>query len=608
MAGRTDSGRRLLVLLIAFGLGASLLVARLGYWQLVRHDDLVESAHRQIYYRADVPSQRGQIYDRSGTIVLAASVTRDRLIVAADKLTPEQRTTLAEFLAAQLALDPTASGTLAAKIQTGKPYLVIAKDLAPEQSTAIEAAAAAAGITGISFESDSARSYPQAGGSPKSSLAAQLIGFVNRDGAGQYGVEQYYQDVLAGQPKVVEADRDSNGQPLLETERTVEAGVPGQDIRLTIDAGLQLAVEQEVMAARIANHAKSVEAVVMDPWTGEIYAEASYPSYDANDYATIANDDPSVFVDPNVSHVYEPGSVFKMLTVLAGLETGTTSLDKTYVDTGRMKLDHGETTIKDADRIAMGTMHLRDAIAYSRNVVAAKVAIGLAPTTGEASTILHDVWTRLGIGSLTGVDVAGEAQGLVNDPAITTWSQTDLGNGSFGQGVAVTEVQLARAYAALINGGMMVKPHVVAGIGAEPVSVTPDEAPVLDPALSPQLAGLMQHVLASPWYADKSKVPGYWVGGKTGTAQVWDNEHQRWLFNKYNFSCVGFIGRQAGHPDLVIAVRISETTPNRDRFGTILLPLDSVELFRRVATDAASTPGLLPVLTPADGTTARAGG
>jgi len=367
-------------------------------------------------------------------------------------------------------------------------------------------------------------------------------------------------------------------------------------------------VEQEVMSARIANHAKSVSAVVMDPWTGEIYAEASYPSYDANDYATIANDDPSVFVDPNVSHVYEPGSVFKMLTVLAGLETKTTTLDKTYVDTGKMKLDNGETTIKDADRIAMGTMHLRDAIAYSRNVVAAKVAIGLAPTTGEASTILHDVWTRLGIGSLTGIDVAGEARGLVNDPAITAWSQTDLGNGAFGQGVAVTEVQLARAYAALINGGTLVKPHVVAGIGSEPVAATPAEAPVLDPALSPQLAGLMQHVLASPWYADKSRVPGFWVGGKTGTAQVWDNDHQRWVFNKYNFSCVGFIGRQVGHPDLVIAVRISETTPNRDRFGTILLPLDSVELFRRVATDSVTTPGLLPALEPGSAATTQAGG
>jgi cell division protein FtsI/penicillin-binding protein 2 len=608
MAGRTDSGRRLLFVLVVLAIGASALVARLGYWQLARHDDLVESAHRQIYYRAEVPSQRGQIYDRSGTILLAASVVRDRLIVAADKLSAEQRADIVDFLTAQLELDQAASGALAAKLGTGKPYLVVAKDLQQEKATSIAAAAAAAGIDAISFESDSARTYPQAGGSPDSSLAAHLIGFVNRDGAGQYGVEQFYQDVLAGQPSVVEADRDANGQPLLETERTVEAGVAGRDIRLTIDAGLQLAVEQEVMAARIANGSTSVSAVVMDPWTGEIYAEASYPSFDANRYATVASDDPALFVDPVVSHLYEPGSVFKMLTVLAGLETGTTSMDKTYVDTGRMKLDHGETTIKDADRIAMGTMHLRDAIAYSRNVVAAKVAIGLAPTTADASKILYDAWRRLGIGSLTGIDVAGEARGLVNDPAVTSWSQTDLGNGSFGQGVAVTQIQLAEAYAAMVNGGVMVKPHVVAGIGTEAVSAKPAGAPVLDPSLSPQLAGLMEHVLKSPWYAEKAAVPGYWIGGKTGTAQVWDNEHQRWLFNKYNFSCVGFIGRERGHPDLVVAVRISETTPNRNAFGTISLPLDQVSLFRRVATDAITTPGLLSPRTPSDTTTAQAGG
>src|SRR5262245_14381894 len=113
MRGRTDSGRRLLLLLGAFAIGASGLVLRLGYWQLVRHDDLVESAHRQIYYRAEVPSQRGQIYDRSGTIVLAASVARDRLIVAADQLSAEQQTTMVDFLTAQLGLDPTASGKLA---------------------------------------------------------------------------------------------------------------------------------------------------------------------------------------------------------------------------------------------------------------------------------------------------------------------------------------------------------------------------------------------------------------------------------------------------------------------------------------------------------------
>ena len=599
MRGRTDSGRRLLVLLIAFGIGATALVTRLGYWQLVRHDDLVESAHRQIYYRADVPSQRGQIYDRSGTIVLAASVSRDRLIVAADQMTADQQATMVDFLTAQLGLDPTASGALAAKLQTGKPYLVIARNLPPEQSTAIEAAAAAAGIEGISFESDSARSYPQAGGSPSSTLAAQLIGFVNRDGAGQYGVEQFYQDVLAGQPKVVEADRDSNGQPLLETERTVEPGVPGQDIRLTIDAGLQLAVEQEVMAARISNHAKSVSAVVMDPWSGEIYASASYPSYDANKFTSIASEDPSVFVDPVVSHVYEPGSVFKMLTVLAGLETGTTSLDRTYYDSGKMRLDDGKTVIKDSDRRAMGNMHLEDAIAYSRNVVAAKVALGLAPTKREASKILQDVWTRLGIGSLTGIDVAGEAPGLVNDPARSGFSVADLANASFGQGVAITEVQLARAFAAIVNGGVLVHPHVVAGVGTEPVADTSDP-PVFDPSLSPTLAGLMEHVLKSPWYADISRSPGYWIGGKTGTAQVWDARHNRWMPDRYNFTCVGFIGREKGHPDLVVVARISESGMS--------LPFASVDLFRRVATDAETTPGLLPVLTPADATTARAGG
>jgi cell division protein FtsI (penicillin-binding protein 3) len=606
MPGRTDSGRRLLVLLVVFAIGASALVTRLGYWQLVRHDELVESAHKQIFYRAEVPSQRGQIYDRSGTIVLASSVVREKLVVAADQLTAQQQADTVAFLTGQLDLDATAAGALAAKLQTGKPYIVVARDLTPEKTTAIESAAAAAGIGGISFESDAARSYPMAGGSPNSTLAAHLIGFVNRDGAGQYGVEQFYQDVLGGQPRVVEADRDSNGKPVLETERTVEPGVPGRDIRLTIDAGLQLAVEQEVMSARIANDAKSVSAVVMDPWTGEIYAEASYPSYDANRYATIAGEDPSVFVDPVVSHVYEPGSVFKMLTVLAGLETGTTSLDRIYRDTGRMRLA-GDTRIDDADNQAMGELKLEDAIAYSRNVVAAKVALGLAPSTGDASTILHEVWTRMGFGQPTGIDVAGEVRGLVNDPAITGWRQIDLANGSFGQGVAVTQIQLAAAYAAMVNGGMLVHPHVVAGVGTDAVTATTDE-PVMDPSLSPELAALMEHVFQNPWYVDQARTPGYWIGGKTGTAQVWDAEKQKWLFNTYNFSCVGFIGREKGHPDLVVAVRISEAPPNRNALGQILLPVTSVELFRRVATDAVTTPGLLAPLSPTDATTARTGG
>lgn len=606
MLGRTDSGRRLLLLLIVFVVAAGALVVRLGYWQLVKHDELVESAHRQIYYHATVPSERGQIFDRSGTIVLASSVTRDRLIVSSENMDEAERAAMVEFLTGQLGLDAAASGALAAKLAEPKPYLVLARDLPPERSTAIEAAAAAAGIVGISFESDASRSYPQAGGGPHSTLGAQLLGFVNRDGEGQYGVEQFYQDILAGEPRVVEADRDSSGAVLAETERTIEPGVPGEDIRLTIDAGLQLAIEQEVMSAGIANGAKSVSAVVLDPWTGEIYASATWPSYDANHYGAVAAEDQAVFVDPVVSHVYEPGSVFKMMTVVAGLEQGTTALDKVYRDSGRMWLDNGESKITDADNLAMGSLPLEDGIAYSRNIVAAKVALGLAPTTRKASTILHEVWTRLGFGRPTGVDLAGEVDGLVNDPSITPWSQIDLANGSFGQGVAITQLQLATAYAALVNGGVLVQPHVVAGIGAEPVVATQD-APVLDSSLSGQLSGLLEHVLKSPWYEAESQVPGYWVGGKTGTAQVWDAEHKRWFFNIYNFSCVGFIGRDKGHPDLVIAVKIGEAPPNRNALGQFFLPVTSTELFRRVATDAIGTPGLLTVSDPGDTVAALVG-
>jgi cell division protein FtsI/penicillin-binding protein 2 len=605
MLGRTDSGRRLLLLLIVFVVAAGALVTRLGYWQVAQRDQLVESARRQIYYHDEVPSRRGQIYDRSGTVVLAASVTRDRLIVSAENMTEAERLQMTAFLTAQLGLDDTDAASLQSKLDTAKPYIVVARDLMPEQSEAIQAAAAAAGIGHLSVESDSARSYPQSGGSPGSTLAAQLIGFVNREGDGQYGVEQYYQSTLAGEPKVVEADKDASGNPLADTERTVEPGVPGKDIRLTIDAGLQLALEQEVMAARIANGAKAVSAVVMDPWTGEIYAEATYPSYDANDYATIATEDPSRFLDPVVSEVYEPGSVFKMLTVLAGLEQGTTSMTKPYRDTGHLRLDGGKSRIEDADGKAMGTLKLEDGIAYSRNVVAAKVAMGLAPTTSEASTILHEVWTRLGFGAPTGIDVAGEVRGLINDPAETPWRQIDLANGSFGQGVAVTQIQLASAYAAMVNGGTMVKPHVVAGIGAHTVAYAP-EGQVHDSKYTPQLKQLMEHVLANPWYAPYSKVAGYTTGGKTGTAQVWDAEHHRWATNLYNFSCVGFIARQEGHPDLVVAVRIQEAHPGRNAQGELVLPVVSTELFRRVATDAVTTPGLLPVLDTPDPVTARA--
>jgi cell division protein FtsI/penicillin-binding protein 2 len=598
MPGRTDSRLRLLVLLACFVLASGALVARLAWWQVIRHDDLAEQARLQTSLRSEVPSPRGSIYDRTGVVVLATTVQRDRLVAATDKLTAEQRRLMADELAALLGLDDKDKTALIARLADARPYVVLARGLEPEVSDRIRAAVAAKQIPPVGLEPEPTRVYPQAGGGPESTLAAQLLGFVNRDGVGQYGVEQRYQDLLAGSPKIVYAQKDVNGRPIPETSTVANPGTPGTDLRLTIDAGLQLAVEQELLAAWVADHAVSVSAVVMDPYSGEVYAEASYPSYDANDYRAIATGSPSRFLDPIVSEVYEPGSVFKMFTAVAGFESGTVDVGTRIKDIGTLWLDHHRAKIDDADRKAKGWMTFEDAIAYSRNVVAAKVALGLAPTTAEAATALHEVWSRFGFGSLTGIDVAGEVGGIVNDPAVRPWRQIDLANGAFGQGVAVTPIQLATAFSAMANGGTLVQPHVVASVGDRVASTVPARA-VLQPGMSPTLIRLMNHVVTEvPFYHDRTLIPGYYVGGKTGTAQIWDAKAHDWKRNLFNYSFIGFVGRTTGHPDVVVAVRIHEGRPTIARVGQLEMPVMSFELFRRIAYDAITTPGLLSTAAP----------
>ena len=183
-----------------------------------------------------------------------------------------------------------------------------------------------------------------------------------------------------------------------------------------------------------------------------------------------------------------------MFTAMAALEAGTINLSTRILDSGSLSLDHGEGRIYDSDKRANGYMEARDIVAYSRNVGAARIALGLANTTAKASKILAGAWLRFGFGQKTGVDLAGEAAGLVRDPALKRWSQVDLANGSFGQGVAVTELQLATGYAAMINGGTLVTPHVVLGVGDRDVEPV-DRGRVISPGLSKSLVDLMGYVV-----------------------------------------------------------------------------------------------------------------
>ena len=596
MLGRTNSRARALLILVAFVVVAGSLGVRLAYWQVARRDELAAMAVKQSSTRIDLPATRGSIYDRTGTVVLATSVSRDRLAAYPKLLTTQQRIADAAQLVAILGLEGDAAAQLTTKVESEREYVVLARDLDPAISDQIRPMIAGDNpeLPGILLEPEPVRVYPQPGGGPDTTLAAHILGFVNRDGQGQYGVEQFYQDQLAGMPRVVAAQKDAAGNPVPDTSVVLDPGYPGQDITLTLDATLQVAIEQELLAAWIADRAKRVSAVVMDPYTGEVMAYASYPSYDANDYQAIAATAPQRFVDPIVSTVYEPGSVFKMLTATAAVGRGTVTMKTKVRDTGKLMLDHGTAHVDDADHKAMGVMKFEDGVAYSRNVVAAKVALMLGKTTKASSQILYDTWRRMGFGTSTGIDVANEVPGIVNDPATKSWREIDLANGAFGQGIAVTPIQLAQAYGAMVNGGTLVQPRVVRSIGQE--ETTPIyKGRVMTTQLSKQLQGLMQHVLKEvDFYRSRTLIPGFEVGGKTGTAQIWDSDKQAWKVNKFNYSFVGYIGRHPGHPDLVVAVRIEEGTPTVIRLGHLEMPVMSFELFRRIAHDAISTPFLIP--------------
>lgn len=596
MLGRTDSRSRLLLVLAGFIAIAVAITLRLAFWQVLRGDELAAMAVAQTTVRTEEPSARGAIYDRSGTVVLASTIARSRLAASPAQLSRERRQEVADRLVAMLGLEGPAATALVAKMKSSDGYVVLARGLDEATAARIRERIAEGALSGLSLESEPVRVYPQAGGAPDTTLAAHLLGFVNGAGEGQYGVEQRYQATLGGSPKVSLARRTASGGVVSDEADVVESGAPGLDITLTIDASLQLAIEEEMLAAYAADRAVSVSAVVMDPFTGEIYAQATYPSYDANRYQQIAAEDKSRFIDPIVSQVYEPGSVFKMLTAVAALEKGVVKPTTIINDSKVLILDKGRNRVTNADHKGKGRIQFQDVIAYSRNVGAAKVGMRLGKTTAAASRVLYATWEKMGFGRATGIDVAGEVVGLVNNPADRAWREIDLANGAFGQGVAVTPIQLAAAYSAMVNGGVAVQPHVVRAVGGRDVTPPAGER-VMSRELSATLVRMMNHVVTEvDFYAQGTLAEGYYVGGKTGTAQIWDptlrGGRGDWKHNIFNYSFVGFIGKDK--PRLVVAVRINEGTPTVVKQGHLEMPVMSFELFRRVATDAMKILDLAP--------------
>jgi cell division protein FtsI/penicillin-binding protein 2 len=399
LLARTDSRARALFLLLVAAIVATGIGTRLAWWQIVERDPLVSRALDQLAQNQEIPAERGEITDASG-VLLATSVELQSIFATPPSVEDPEST--AALLAPALGMHVDALRDL---LTSADKWVWLKRRVDLSVSDRIRDM----GLAGIGMLPETKRVYPVQGISPRTTLAAQVIGFVNVDGVGQYGIESAEDDLLAGLPGSVTAQEDVIGRQIADSIRELRPSVDGSDIQLTIDAGLQHLMEAAMWGTYRRNAAQGVTGVVMDVKTGAVLALATFPSYDANKYGTL---DPEVFTNPAVSSQYEPGSVMKAFTVAAALDAGAITTRDKFRDNNNLVI--GDVRIQNADRYTSpyghGAITAGDVLKLSNNVGAAKIGL----TLGRDQ--LYQALRRFGFGERTGIEISGEAPGVVWNP------------------------------------------------------------------------------------------------------------------------------------------------------------------------------------------------
>ncbi|HEX2844078.1 MAG TPA: penicillin-binding protein 2 [Candidatus Limnocylindria bacterium] len=505
MLARTDSRARALVLLIVVAFAATAIGARLVWWQVAQQSWLQTMALHQLAQHQDLPAERGEITDVNGEL-LATSVELQSVFATPPTLQDPSMT--ATILASVLGLSV---DELRPRLESEASWVWLKRRVTPAEAQRIRDL----DLPGIGMLPETKRVYPVHGVADGTTMAAQLIGFVDVDGRGQYGVESRENGLLAGAPGQVTAQEDVIGRQIAESATLLTEPVDGADLRLTIDAGVQNLLEQTIWDTYQKNNAQGATGIILDAETGAVLGMASFPSYDANQFATT---DGERFSNPAVSRQYEPGSVMKSFTIAAALDAGAIDLDDTVDDDNNLQLRG--VRIQNADRgefpYGHGPITASDVLALSNNVGAAKIGLKVG---GEE---LYEAFRRFGFGSPTGIELAAEEPGVVWHPDQGSGELTTAQN-SFGQGLSLTAVQLAAGYAAFANGGTLVTPHVIEGWTDPDGTYHAAEQPPGERILRPETAAAMVDLLTNAidnGIAKGAQIPGYTVAGKTGTAQI----------------------------------------------------------------------------------------
>lgn len=522
---------------------------RLFYLQIIHYGYYRAAALSDQLKQYEIPATRGTIYAHDGSGEIPIVLNQQLYVLYADPLNVKH----AEEAAAKIA--PIIGGDESKYVKLMKTkktrYVVLAKKLPENKAKKIDALK----LPGVGTISQDYRTYPQA------NLTAQVLGFVNDEGKGKYGVEQFLNKQLTGTPGQLKAITDANGVPLAASKDNISvASKNGQNITLTIDIAIQQQLES--ILAQGAKNAKAAgaSALIMDPKTGAIKAMANVPTYDPSQYFNV--EDPAVFQNSAVSHPIEVGSTMKALTTAAAIDQGVINENTTYYDPASWKVNDFKITNIEEDGGA-GTRSVKDILNLSLNTGATWELMQMGG--GQINLKAREAWYNYLVNHYlfareTGIEQGYEATGYVPKPEENgAGINLTYANTAFGQAMTVTPVQMGAALSAIVNGGTYYQPRLVDktsdGSGKEtavkPVVV---KRSVVSARTSQVMIPLMQYVVENHHFTPGFDFNNYIVGGKTGTAQI-AKPGGGYYDDQFNGTYIGFIGGDSAQYVIVVFVQ-----------------------------------------------------
>ncbi len=491
--------------LLCFAIVFLLITGRLFYWQVVRAQELSQLGEYQYGTNIKITPIRGVIKTSDGFPISANKI--NYFVFANPKEVPEdKKTTVAKLLSPMLQLD---EATISAQLSMNRYWVPIKPHVEEPVKEQIDKLK----LKGIGFEEQSTRFYPEA------SLAAKLIGFVGKDNDGNdkgyFGLEGYYDRQLAGKIGYAVQIHDAFGRPILAKMDNRTAKVDGRNLVLSVDRTIQYILEDELKKGIEKFGAQSAIGIIMDPKTGGILGMNSFPSFDPRSYQDFAAE---LYLNPIISSAYEPGSTFKPLVMAAAINDGLVK-PETHCPICDGPVEIAGYQIRTWNDQYIPGISMTDVIMHSDNTGMVYVAKQLG-----LKRMLQYI-DAYGIGQMTGIDLQGEMS--PNIRSVDSWGDIELATASFGQGISVTPLELLTAFASLANDGKRMEPHVVAKVETPDGQVIPIQPKVLDQTVSPRTTKVMREILVNAvkngeakFAVAQTKLQGYRIAGKTGTAQI----------------------------------------------------------------------------------------